>query len=186
MGWGWPSPYVEELGLAVALPLSCSFHPLDLILPEAGSPLVRIRAPDVLGLRTPLCVLASLRRMVQVLGSLHCSMKVKYSSPVFLTSKSPALVPMSSSLKHWSLDSPAGSSFSRRLLLLAPSLWEVPDAGSSRCWKLLLPLAPASHWLCMGLPSRMEAVLVALVQDLPLSSSGVFSLSSPFSRISDS
>ena len=43
-------------------------------------------------------MMALRRRMVQALGSLHCSMKEKYSSPVFLTLKSPAPVPMSSSL----------------------------------------------------------------------------------------
>ena len=35
-------------------------------------------------------------RMVQTLGSLRCSVRVKYSFPIFQTSKSPAPVPMSS------------------------------------------------------------------------------------------
>ena len=35
---------------------------------------------------------------IEALGSLYPSIKVKYSSPIFLTSKSPAAVPISSSL----------------------------------------------------------------------------------------
>ena len=61
------SSVVEELGLAVlaaTLPLPCCFHPLDLVLPKAGSPLMLIRVPNVFGLTILLCVLALLRRML--------------------------------------------------------------------------------------------------------------------------